>query len=1264
VNFNDSFATLSTTGWSGSGTVTFAVTNTGTANCSASWATLSYTTVGTCDVTATKSADINYNVVSSIGTIFTIDKATPTISISNSPVIYNGSSQSATLSGSVAGIFSSVLYDGSATIPTAVWTVVVTADFTPTDTTNYNSITGVSAGNFIIDKITPTISISNSPVTYNGGIQSATLSGSVAGIISSVLYNGLAAVPTNGWIYAVTADFIPTDTTNYNSGTGVSAGNFVIDKATPTISVSNSPVIYNGNAQSAIIYGSVPGMASSILYDGSSTIPTNVWTYVITADFTPTDTTNYNSITGVSAGNFTINKATPTISISNSPVTYNGSTQSATLSGSVAGIFSSVLYDGSATIPTAVWIYAITADFTPTDTTNYNSITGISVGNFEITIADQALLILTAQTVAFPSLFTTLSTTGWSGTGPVTFVVTDTGTANCSVSWTTLSYTTIGNCSITATKASDTNYNVASSVKNFTVLLVAATVVTPTLGNPVVGTAEPGSTVLIVTPSGATCTTLADGRWIYNCILSSTPLIGENINVSATDALGNNSALLSITAWINTDLDTDLDGITDSIETLIGTSSTGSTTNGIDDNDNDQDGISALIELNAQNYGDGNGDGILDAIQLEVASNPNLTNSGSNTLAVSSIWSSQVTMFKSIKESSLNTQDTWTIHPIWLWAMNFKTNTWATVNIKIYLDTVYDTSNWKYKKYNETTEIHTDISPIVTYVTETVGIIPVTVIMYSVTDGWIYDDDGVANGEIIDPSGPTVSTVAQTSGWRSSSYRRVTPSIKIINEDTSKITNEDTSGLWQNKRTLEQSIIYLKENITSTKVIALIDLLAAKLSIFDIEFYISFDKELETQYNKTITWLETILINLDKYSSTKDKAYLYKVKDWYKAYLDYKNINNIKQRYITIEGWIYKTKYKKLVTPLTSLEKIIIKKLEVLRDSETISLNIYNKAISDYNDFVLYITISKEYKSKDAGRMLAKPFKNLIKVYKTKVIKNVNKTKVIQTLLIKDKYTFNKNLKLKNYNDDVKNLQTIMKLYWYFDYNPTAYFWNETKKSLIRFSTEILNIPNSNWIFNSLKRKAIWELKFIDKVSNIKVKEEVKKTLLIKDRYIFNKNLQLKKYNDDVKNLQTIMKSYWYFDYNPTGYFWNETKKSLIRFSTEILNIPNSNWIFNSLKRKAIWELKLKENVIQTILIKDKYTFNKNLQLKKYNDDVKNLQTIMKSYWYFDYNPTGYFWNETKKSLIRFSTEILNIPNSNWIFNSLKRKAIWELKLK
>jgi hypothetical protein len=83
----------------------------------------------------------------------------------------------------------------------------------------------------------------------------------------------------------------------------------------------------------------LPGAFSNIQYVGSATPPTNTGVYTVTASFTPTDVTNYETLENEPAGVFTIQKAPLTVSADsqsrlasqeNPPLTY-------TLSGFVNG---------------------------------------------------------------------------------------------------------------------------------------------------------------------------------------------------------------------------------------------------------------------------------------------------------------------------------------------------------------------------------------------------------------------------------------------------------------------------------------------------------------------------------------------------------------------------------------------------------------------------------------------------------------------------------------------------------------------------------------------------------------------------------------------------------------------------------------------------------------------------------------------------------------------------------------------------------------
>ena len=338
---------------------------------------------------------------------------TTTVTSSLNPSVYNDSvtftatvtrtSGSGTPTGSVnfsiAGIGTVAGTAGGTTANTATWTYTtsaltagnhsVSAAFTHTG--SFQDSSGTLPGGQTVNKATPTatLSVTNSPVTYNGSPQSAIVSisgSSVPGTVANVKYNGSGAAPTNAATYAVTADFVPNDTANYNTLTNQSAGNFIIQKANPTatLAVTNSPATYNGLPQSATVgisTSSVPGAVANILTGGTAT-KTNAGTYTVTADFVPNDTANYNTLTGLSAGNFVINRANATFTVTPytcPTTTYTGLPHTATVStvmgvngetGATVGTVSVI-----DTMHTNVGIY--NGDpWTFTGTANYNNTSG------------------------------------------------------------------------------------------------------------------------------------------------------------------------------------------------------------------------------------------------------------------------------------------------------------------------------------------------------------------------------------------------------------------------------------------------------------------------------------------------------------------------------------------------------------------------------------------------------------------------------------------------------------------------------------------------------------------------------------------------------------------------------------------------------------------------------------------------------------------------------------------------------------------------
>ena len=105
----------------------------------------------------------------------------------------------------------------------------------------------------------------------------------------------------------------------------------------------------------------------------------------------------------------------------------------------------------------------------------------------------------------------------------------------------------------TATFGSNAPQTDTVSITVDTIAPLAPAILTPTNGAPVEGTAEPGSTVTVTTPSGSSCTAVAqlsDGFW--SCTFLLTPINGESITAVATDEVGNASPPTTVVGAIDT----------------------------------------------------------------------------------------------------------------------------------------------------------------------------------------------------------------------------------------------------------------------------------------------------------------------------------------------------------------------------------------------------------------------------------------------------------------------------------------------------------------------------------------------------------------------------------------------------------------------------------------------------------------------------------------------------------------------------------------
>ena len=259
---------------------------------------------------------------------------------------------------------------------------------------------------------------------------------------------------TNVGSYPATVDCAAS--LNYAAASGLPAGNFVINQATPTASITNSPVIYNGSAQTAAVACLGGGAATLVSGTGSGT---NVGSYSATVDCAAS--LNYAAASGLPAGNFVIDQATPTASITNSPVVYNGSVQTATVACLGGGTATLVSGTGSGTNAGS---YPATVDCAAS--LNYAAASGLSAGAFVITNNTQSINVTTSA----PANASNGSTFDVVATATSGLPVTITTSGSCSGGDTdgtaTITMTSgTGTCNVFYNQAGDGNYSAATQVQ-------------------------------------------------------------------------------------------------------------------------------------------------------------------------------------------------------------------------------------------------------------------------------------------------------------------------------------------------------------------------------------------------------------------------------------------------------------------------------------------------------------------------------------------------------------------------------------------------------------------------------------------------------------------------------------------------------------------------------------------------------------------------------------------------------------------------------
>jgi hypothetical protein len=294
----------------------------------------------------------------------TTSQTTPTVASwpTASAITYGQTLASSTLSGGTASVPGAFSWTTSSTAP-ATGTTSEGVIFTPTDTTDYNTVAG--SVSVTVNKATSTVSAwpTASAITYGQTLASSTLTGGVASVSGTFTWT-TPTIVLSGGTPSESVTFTPADTTNYNTATG--SVSVTVSPARPTVTVTpgSSSISVNQSLSVTVTVsvgsgdltptgsltlsgGGYTTPTATTLVSGSATIniPPNsltTGTETLTATYTPdaassstfVSTTGTGSVTVNSANSYvlTVDSAGPAsgISILVSPADNNGATSGTT----------------------------------------------------------------------------------------------------------------------------------------------------------------------------------------------------------------------------------------------------------------------------------------------------------------------------------------------------------------------------------------------------------------------------------------------------------------------------------------------------------------------------------------------------------------------------------------------------------------------------------------------------------------------------------------------------------------------------------------------------------------------------------------------------------------------------------------------------------------------------------------------------------------------------------------------------------------------
>ena len=485
-------------------------------------------------VTFTPTNTTDYNTVT-VTVSVTVRRATPTVTTlpTASALTYGEALSASTLTGGAGSVPGGFTWTTPTTVP-PVGSDSESVTFTPTDTADYNTVTATVT--VTVSKATPTVSAwpTASALTFGQALSASTLTGGTASVPGTFAWTTPATVPPLG-ATAESVTFTPTNTTDYSTVT--STVTVTVGKATPTVTTppTASALTFGQALSSSTLTGGVASVAGTFAWTTPTTVPP-LGTTAESVTFTPTNTTDYNTVTlNVSV---TVGKATPTVTTppTASALTFGQTLSSSTLTGGVGSVAGTFAWTTPTTVP-PVGTDSESVTFTPTNTTDYNTVT-LSVS---VTVSKGTPTVTTPPTASALTFGQTLSSSTLTG-----------GVASVAGSFAWTTPTTVPPLgatseSVTFTPTNTTDYSTVTLTVTVTVGKATPTVTTL----PTASALTYGQTLASSTLTGGTASVAGTFAWTTPGTVPPVGTPSESVTFTPSNTTDYNTVTISVTVTVS-----------------------------------------------------------------------------------------------------------------------------------------------------------------------------------------------------------------------------------------------------------------------------------------------------------------------------------------------------------------------------------------------------------------------------------------------------------------------------------------------------------------------------------------------------------------------------------------------------------------------------------------------------------------------------------------------------------------------------------------